>query len=31
MKSTCVEDVNIVRIFPIYFSHIIGVRGMEKK
>lgn len=31
MKSTCVKDVNIARIPPIYFSHIIGVRGMGKK
>ena len=28
MESTCVKDVNIARIHPIYFSHIIGVRGM---
>ena len=24
MESTCVKDVNIARIHPIYFSHIIG-------
>ena len=31
MESTCVKDVNIARIHPIYFSHIVGVRGMGKK
>ena len=31
MESTCVKDVNIARIHPIYFSHIIGVPGMGKK
>lgn len=31
MESTCVKDANIARIHPIYFSHIIGVRGMGKK
>ena len=31
MESTCVKDVNIASIHPIYFSHIIGVRGMGKK
>lgn len=25
------ENVNIARIHPIYFSHIIGIRGMGKK
>ena len=27
MESTCVKDVNIARIHPIYFSHIIGERS----
>ena len=31
MESTCVKDVNSARIHPLYFSHIIGVRGMGKK
>lgn len=31
MESICVKDVNIAHIHPIYFSHIIGVRGMGKK
>lgn len=31
MESTCVKDVNIARIHPIYFNHIIGVHGLGKK
>lgn len=30
MESTCVKDVNIARIHPIYFSHIIGVREIGR-